>query len=132
MRDELKKLKLLRDTVIGIDMEMNLLEKEIDILNTDIHYMKIAKSALKENLKILKKEKVIAMANQYKKSIDELQHITNKIQLYERHRFKTESKLEKLQKKYNIYAEDYEFHKNIVESQKVILYFDENRKKREK
>jgi hypothetical protein len=132
MRKDLQKLKDIRDNAIGLSMQIDILETEISIIISDVHYMNIAKTTLKENLRILKGEKVIAMANQYKKSVEELKFISDKIDIYERRRRKSQLKLEKLIKVYDIYTEEYEYQKKIVENQKVVLYFDVNRKKNEK
>lgn len=129
MRDDLVKLKRLQDTVIGLELELDMTEKEILVLSSDIGYMEIARDTLIENLKILKKEKIIAMVSQYKKSINDLNYITNKIRKFKKKLFELEQHYDKNLRHYNIYKKDYLEHKKLVENQKVILYFDKSKKR---
>lgn len=130
MRKDLARLKTLRDNLIGLEMDLDITEKELDILDKDVGYLEIARSTLLENLKILKKEKVIAIASQYKKTIAELQYVEDKIIAYRKHIFSLEQKLKKLERLHSIYLTDYKEQKRLVESQKVILVFDPKRKKK--
>jgi len=130
MREDLYKLKRLRDTLIGLEMDISVTENELIILNRDLHYMEIAESTLCENLKILKKEKVIAMASQYKKTVNELEYIGEKIKTYREHINRLENNLQKLLNKHNIYMTDYKAQKKVVDNQKVILYFDPKKRKK--
>jgi len=130
MREDLVKLKILRDTLIGLEMDVSMAEKELEIITTDIHYMEIAESTLKENLNILKRERVIAMASQYKKSIQELSHIHSKIKTYRVHATRLEKRLDELVRRHKVYLEDYKAQKKFVEGQKVILFFDPKKRRK--
>lgn len=129
MRDDLEKLKNLSDRVININLDIAAKEKEIFNINKDLKYLKIVELAILENLKVLKKEKIIVVASEYKKTVDELDYlskrISEKISIIKR----GERDLEKMQNRRLYLLEEYAKQKSFIISQKVILHFDHAKKK---
>jgi hypothetical protein len=130
MRDDLAELKILQDRVIRLELELSIISKDIEVLEKDLYYLQIAKKTLSENLRVLKTEKAIAMASQYKKSIEELNYVSNKIVVCSnklRQKIKLYNKL-MLQKETTL--SKFEEVTKIIENRRVILLFDQSKRKR--
>jgi len=129
MREDLVKLKQLRDNLIGIELDIDIHERDLFMMNKDLEYMEIVQATLNENLRILKLEKVIAMVVQYRRTLEELEYIDKRISQKKYEIKITTDRLDKLYRKFDTYKIDYDAHKKFVESQKVVLFFDQKKRK---
>jgi hypothetical protein len=130
MREELKKLKRLRDTLVGLEMELSVLEQDLTAIRTDLNYLYKLQDDLEENIRILKKEKVIAMAEQYKKSIDELEKTKKLIRDRINIEIRTRRRFQTVERRYKTYNKDYKQLYKQVQNHKVVLLFDPSKRKK--
>ena len=129
MQKDLLKLKHLRDSIIGIEMQLSVIDRDLFAVKKDIAYLTDLEVVLVENIKILKSDKIIAIASEFKRSIEELKKVRENLSFYTGMKHKLEKKLEKFEKMKIIYLEDFSIMKNMLDSSKVILLFDPSRKK---
>lgn len=133
MKDDLHKLKRIRDTIIGLEMQISLLRGDLDIIVRDLLHMYAVEEELIENIKVLKTDKIVAVASEYKRSIIELSSVRRKIDQWRNKELLLIRKLEIKEKSYEMNVLDFEVLKKRLEKKKVILLFDpsKRRKKRE-
>lgn len=132
MREDLAELKILQDRVIGLELEISIIAKDIEILEKDIYYLKIAQYTLKENLRVLKSEKVIAMVNQYKKSIEELDYVSSKIMVYSNKLKNKVKQFNKLTLQKSSALIEFDQVSKIIENRRVVLLFDQSKRRTKK
>ena len=132
MKKDLLKVKLLRDHMIGLRMELDLVINDLSVVNTDLEYLEKIEQDLVTNIIILKKEKVIAIASQYKKSLLELESVRKNISHYRNTKLQLDRKYEIKSKSYQRIFEDYEHRRKIMERSKVILLFDQKKRRKKK
>lgn len=132
MREDLAELKILQDRVIGLELEISIIAKDIEILEKDIYYLKIAQYTLKENLRVLKSEKVIAMVNQYKKSIEELDYVSSKIMVYSNKLKNKVKQFNKLTLQKSSALIEFNQVSKIIENRRVVLLFDQSKRRTKK
>jgi hypothetical protein len=129
MQKDLLRLKHLRDSIIGIEMQLSMVDRDLFAVNKDIAYLSDLEGVLVENIKILKSDKIIAIASEFKRSIEELKKVRENLAFYSGMKIKLEKKAEKFEKMKIVYLEDFRVMKNLLDSSKVILLFDPSRKK---
>lgn len=130
MREDLKKLKALHDRLIGLEMELDIREQDLQAIDKDLCYLHKLKETLIENLQILKKEKIVVMAKQYKQAVSELAHVMRLINEKTSLKAQIRKSLANIERQCFIYNQDYtQLHKQI-QKQKIILFFDSHKKKK--
>ena len=131
MKRDLQKVKILRDHVLGLRMELDLIVNDLRIINIDLEYLENIEEELVYNIKILKREKVVAIISQYKKSLLELESVKKNITHYRNNKAILEQKYEIKTKNYKKTHEDYEIRRKAMENSKVILLFNRNKRNKE-
>lgn len=132
MNEDLKKLKRLRDTIVGLEMELSIVEQDLIVVTSDLNYLHEMENTLLENLKILKKEKVIAMASQYKKSINELEDVRSAIRKRVNVKINLDRRLEIAVRRHKTYTEDHDRLLKAIKQEKVVLFFDQRKRRKKK
>ncbi len=132
MKEDLQKLKKIRDTIVGLEMQLNLIHGDMDVIMTDLIHMYAIEAELSENIVILKKDKIVTIASEYKKSVYELGMVQKKIAQWKNRELSLSRRMEVKERAYKSNVEQFESLKSILEKQKVILLFDPNRKRRKK
>ena len=130
MRDDVAILKTLRDNLIAIEWDIALLEKEIEEYAQKIGYMQVVLENLKANLEVLKNQKVIAMASQYKQTVAEIKNIESTIKNMEYQISLRDIQLNSKNRHFETMQERYQHQKKIVENSKVVLRFDQSKRKK--
>ena len=132
MTTERSKLNKLKNSLIGVEMQLDLIERDLMIANQNIDYLKKVKADLLANIKILKQEKIISIASEYKKTKEELVLADNNINYYEQLKKTLDEKNEIERKAYSNYYKEYKDLEKCIENRKVILIFDPDKRKGKK
>jgi len=74
-----KRLNDLRGIIIGLRMEMSLLETDLSRIEVDLFYLDKMQRDLIYNLNLLKSNEVISVISEYKKSLEALREVRKKI-----------------------------------------------------
>lgn len=130
MKNDLHKLKKIRDTVIGLELQLNTLQAEMEIAEDNLTQLYMMEAELIENIDVLRKEKIVAMASEYRKSVDGLIHVRKKIDLWRNKKLVLDRKLEIKQKSYQSYKRDFDTLKKQLDNRKVILLFNPKSRKK--
>jgi len=78
MKKDLQQVKRLRDHMIGLRMELDLIVNDLSVKTTDLEFLETLEGDLVYNINVLRQEKIIAIASQYKKSLLELESVRKK------------------------------------------------------
>lgn len=130
MREDLIALKLLRDKIVGLELQYDIILKDIDIISKDLYFLEVARQTLIDNLVVLKREKIIAMVDSYKKSTDELEYVSNKIMVYFNKLEKKKARQVRMHHELNDLTEEYTRLKEYIDSQKIVLLFDQAKRRK--
>ncbi len=111
-------------------MELDILEHDLASLTGDITHLEIIKSDLNYNVNILKRNGIVASAFEYKKSVEQLETVDDKIAEYRSIRNRLIDKFDKKLENFKYYSSEYELAFGKLEKEKVILLFDPNKRKK--
>ena len=130
MVEERVEVRKLKSYLVGLEMELSMLEENIVSTKNTISYLRKMEEDLSSNIKFLKKEKVISIASEYRKSIEELKIIKKNLSQYQS---ATINMSEEYGRKRREYDENYEKYKSLehyIENRRVILLFDPKKRKK--
>lgn len=130
--EKLERVRKLRGIMLGLEMNLNLLEQDLDVVNKELCHLVQIEDDLKYNINLHKSGKVISVVKEYKRSIDELEIIRKEIIKYRNHRDSLEKKLEKKLKSYDYYLNEFEKAYDDLNSEAVILLFRKGKDGKEK
>jgi len=123
MTDLLTKVKNLKNTLLGLEMELDILESDLLEIAIDLKYLYRAEEALLYNINFLKQDGIIAVAMEYKKSVEQLATIKNKISKFIALRSKTTSKMRDKIKSKNFYQKEFNKNYKDLENNQILLVF---------
>ena len=132
MNDDLKKLKKIRDFLVGVEMQLNLLYSNLNVVCDDLTHMYTVENELIENIKILKQDYIVAIASEYRRSIRELDYVRKKIAQWRNKQTILERRIARNQRIYKQYSDDFNALKKFVDNRKVVLLFDQNKRRKKK
>lgn len=130
MKSDLQKLRKIKNAIIGIKMQLNLIEGDLLTIDNNLDHLHKIEEDLMFNINLLKNEKIIAIASQYKQSKIELKVIRKNISNYEKMKKSLANKMIFFLKSHQSNMEEYKELKKTVDNRKVILLFDPKRKKK--
>ena len=131
MKKTLARVKRLKDKLLGIEMELSLLESDLRTITQDLTTLGSLKRELEYNVKFLKKEGVIAIFSEYEKSVIQLAKVKRKIVSLVSLRSKLRRDLDTKAEQHAYYYEEYVKAYEIAEAENVILVMDKYRKKKQ-
>jgi septal ring factor EnvC (AmiA/AmiB activator) len=79
MKKSLNRLTTLKGFLLGLEMEMDLVEQDIESLTNNLKILNKLKETLEYNINFLKKKGVVATIENYYKSVSELVTVNTKI-----------------------------------------------------
>jgi hypothetical protein len=127
---EINRLKQLRDQILGIEMHISLLHNDLIVIDRDIDFLKDLALVLNENIEVLKTDGIIAIATEYKKAMDELKVVNKNLEYYlDMKDTLTRESVRHIKMKEDSILE-YEELKKRIDSQRVVLVFDQSKRKR--
>jgi len=130
MIPERAKLRSLKNHLIGLEMTLDIIERDLLIAHQNLDYLTKVEQDLIINITFLKKEKIVSIASEYKKAKEELIIVRKNIQHYQNTRVKLERENEGRRRAYQKYYQEYKDLERFLENRKVILLFDPSRKKK--
>lgn len=132
MKKDLLKLKQLRDHLVGLEMNLSMIERDLQAVEKDIAFLNNLQTVLVENLTILKSDKIIAIASEYKRSDEELKKVRENLSFYSNMKIKLQKDFDKYEKARVKYFEEYTALQQVINRRKVILLFDPSKRKKPK
>jgi len=128
MKDLLVRVKKFKDTLIAIEMDINVIEMDLNSISKDMVTLTSIKEELEYNIDFLKKEGVIAVASEYKKSLVQLDKVNKKIFKFKTLKNILTGNLSDKEKSHKYYFKEYEKAHRLVENERVIISMDKYRK----
>ena len=130
MTNDLSKLKKIKDTIIGLEMQLSLSDRDLSIVSSDLDYLLKKEEDLLFNIWFLKKKKVVVAIAEYFRSTVELEATKGSISRYRNKKSSTVSLVNKLNRSLEIYREDLKAQEKILENRKTILLFDQSKRRK--
>lgn len=121
--DRNRKLKDLQSRLLGLELDLDLIEQDIENIDADINYLNLVEEETSYNIKILKKEKIIADLKTYRQSCQKLSHVRQKTEELIRKKNSLQIKLNKKINLKNHYDKEWETLLKEMEEERVILIF---------
>jgi len=119
----LNKVKKLKDALLGLEMELDILEADLFELTVDLKHLNKIEESLIYNIDFLKKDGIIAVASEYKKSVEQLKTVRDKILKYQSLKNKVMNSMkQKIQSK-DFYQEEFNKRYKELENNQVLLVF---------
>ena len=132
MKESLRKIKKIREILISLTNNVSSIERELDILHKDLKYLRGLRVTVENNIRFLKKDKIIALVNGYREAIDQLNKVDNNINYYESMVEKASNNLNKYKVEFDKNMEEYDILLEIERREKVVLLFDPSKKRKKK
>jgi len=123
----LKTLRELQGMVLGIEMNLKLLEDDLDAVSRNIIYLNKIEGDLVYNINLHRSNEVISVVTEYRKSINELGMVRKKIAEHKWKKQTIENRLKKKMESYDYYLKELEAEYDRVNSEPVILLFRRDR-----
>lgn len=125
-KNKLKKIEDLRGVILGVEMDLKILEEDLFQINKDLKVLDKVQNELIYNINLHKSSKVITVIHEYQKSIKDLEEVKNLILIKRGLRNKVESKMENKMKSYDFYKLEYQREFDRLNSGSVILLFNKD------
>lgn len=103
-----KKLNELRGTILGLEMEMNLLEHDLNRIEVDLFYLDKLQRDLTYNINLLKRDDIVAVLPEYRKSVSALKEVRGNIIKFNNLRQKIQKSIDTKLKQYDFYFNEFE------------------------
>lgn len=125
MKESLKKVKHLEDKVVGLDMQISMCVQDLQIAQQHLQKLKSSEKDLVFNVNFLKRDNVVAVANEYRKSVDQLKYIRKKISEISSKMAGIERELDQKRKQFENYSNEFELAKKWLneENSSVVINF---------
>jgi len=130
MNKDLFKLKSLRDKVIGIEMQFTLIETDLSATARDISFFDDLLNGLKENIALLRKDGIVAIASEYKKVNEELKTARKNLSFYKNLHGKLQSELDMYKTMYDETLKEYKNLEKSINNEEIVLKFDPSKRKK--
>ena len=124
----LNKVKKLKDALLGLEMELDILESDLFELTVDLKHLHKAKEGLMYNIDFLKKDGIVAVASEYKKSVEQLKIISGKILKYQALKSKVMSNMKEKIKSKDFHQKSFEEAYKELENDPILLVFKKRKK----
>jgi len=129
MTDKIKQLNDLRKNMEILKITLDSLKKDLSKTILLLKNYEIIEEAIVENIRQLKKERVIALASQYKLSIEQLKKTREDIEYYHNIEKSLSKRIEESAVKYSISKHAHMRLKRYIQNHRVILTFDKSKKR---
>ena len=130
MNQDLEEIKKLRDYIVGVEMHLSILELDIAAADRDVEFLKDMDSVLIENIEVLKMDKIVAVASEYKKIVRELKDIQENVDYYVNMKIKLTKEFEKYTKIKESSLEEFHAKKDKFEKRTFVLPFDASKRRK--
>lgn len=130
--EKLQKVNELRGLMLGIEMNLKLLDDDLESVDMELIHFQKMESDLIYNINLHKSGKVITVVREYRRSIDELKIIKDEIIKYKNFRDTIMKKMEKKLESHKYYLDKFEQAYEDLNSESVILLFRKDKKREQK
>lgn len=132
MKAQVDKLKELRGKIVGLEMNLAMIERDLVVLNNDVKMLCKLEKDYVANINILKGKNVIASASEYKKITRELSITKKGIAQFKTMKEELEGEYLSTALSHKQSLEEYRELEEEIKGCKVILLFDPSRRKSER
>ena len=123
MTNLLAKVKDIKNILLGLEMDLDILEADLFELTSDLNHLIRAEKALAENIEFLKKDGITAVVSQYKDSKDQIKIAQAKIFKYTTLRNNVINTMKNKIESKNYYQKEFNLHYKMLENDRVLLVF---------
>jgi hypothetical protein len=128
---ESKEVKNLRGKLLGMEMELQLLSKDLDRFETELAYNKKVLGILNENLLYLKNNAVSISIQEFKKTIKQKDFIEMKIKYYIQKIQPLQQTIEKRQKSFEKEYEKFKYEYRMQFKNNILEFPGDRRRKKQ-
>lgn len=118
-----QRLTDIRGRLLGIEMDLHLLERELDDLKDSLAFLEQTESDLKYNINMHKKPGIISIAKEYQKTVWQLGVVEKHIVNYKKDICNIQQKIEKKEEDYQKTMLEYESTFRHLEEERDVLPF---------
>ena len=129
MSDDSYELRKLRDIIVGLRMQIELLESDLVFVKGDLANLEVVRHNLKENIKILKRNDVVSMVSEYRRSKEGLIEIDMKIHRWKAKEDLIQCKIKLRNKDCDETLDSFTKLKKKIDENVVVLKFDKNKRR---
>ena len=130
MNNRIKKMIELRDTVIRLQMELDLILSDLQNIDFDLHCLESVERELIFNIEFLRKQKVVATFSGYRKSLEELKSIREYGVQLTNAKLALNGKLRQKTELFDSKSSDLDIMIEQIRSERVVISLDLERAKR--
>jgi hypothetical protein len=130
METDLQRLEKLKNKIVGMEMNLSLIDGDLVKIHFDLGQLNRLETTLVENIRILKTDRIVTIASEYKKSTTELEMVRIDILFLSRLRCKLELQRDKMAAEQEEGLLQVKALENVIKSQRVILLFDQHKKRK--
>jgi secreted Zn-dependent insulinase-like peptidase len=123
MNKKLLRKAELNNIILGIEMNLSLLEQDLDVVESNLSYLSKIQKDLIYNINLHKTGKVISVMSEYKKSIYELKMVRDEMIKYNNFKKNIVIKMNDYIKSYDRYLDELENIHQSLNNESVILLF---------
>ena len=127
MKESLVREKKIRDTLIGYEMAIDLIENDLRAVGKELTTLKQIKKELEYNINFLKKDGIVAVASEYKKSVIQLERVSSKIMKLVTLKSELSNRLMQNETSHKFYFNEYKKIHKQLEEEKVIIPFSKRK-----
>ena len=123
MKESLLKIKKIKNILLSLNTQIIQVENDLSLVRKDLDYLEHLEKALVDNIKFLKKDKIIALVGGYKEAIEQLNKVNRNIAYYMAAQEKLSKDLVKLRENFEENKKQYNQAIDVEKNEKVILIF---------
>jgi hypothetical protein len=127
--DKYKRLRELQNKLLGIELDLDLIEQDIENIDSDINYLILMEEETIYNINILKQDKIVADIKAYRLAWIKLVNIRTKISELRSKRSQLGIKLDNRVNAKDFYDREWDKMHREMEDEKVILLFKKESKR---
>jgi hypothetical protein len=127
--DKYKRLRELQNKLLGIELDLDLIEQDIENIDSDINYLILMEEETIYNINILKQDKIVADIKAYRLAWIKLVNIRTKISELRSKRSQLGIKLNNRVNAKDFYDREWDKMHREMEDEKVILLFKKESKR---
>ena len=110
-------------------MHLSLIQSDLIAIDGDIKFLEDLALVLTENIEVLKSDKIIAVASEYKRAVAELKTVNQNLKFYIQTKVQLVQTQARHEKIMNESLLEFEELKKHVDNRKIILLFDQTKRK---
>jgi hypothetical protein len=128
MKPSVKRVKDLEAVIVMLEVDMDIATRELSVVNHNVRQFRKIKRRLLANIQILKQDRIVVIASEYKKIQEELGYVSENLIMYTNMKNFHQQGLAKKCELYKQYVSELDMANKILENEKVVVMFRKDMK----